>query len=110
MARERGLTVDTEGFEKLMEEQRARAAGRKRKARSRSRIGQHSPTHFLGYEHDHTGADVEAIFDVGEKKGVALYNSVLLRGNGRTGWRPGRMIGEEWSILENQDTRKSGDT
>ena len=31
MARERGLTVDTAGFEKLMEEQRERARGRRRK-------------------------------------------------------------------------------
>ena len=62
MARERGLTVDTEGFEKLMEEQRDRA----RKAQKKSVIevadtAEQPPTNFLGYEHDHTGADVEAM-------------------------------------------------
>ena len=31
MARERGLTVDTEGFEKLMEEQRARGRSAQKK-------------------------------------------------------------------------------
>src|ERR1051325_431417 len=78
MARECGLTVDTQGFDKLMDEQRARA----RKAQKKSVIEvseseQRLPTHFLGYEHDHTGADVEAVIDVGGKKGVILNNSVL---------------------------------
>ena len=110
MARERGLTVDTEGFETLMEEQRERA----RRAQKKSVIevadtASHSPTHFLGYEHDHTGADVEAIFDVGEKKGVALNNSVLYAEMGGQVGDQGEMIGENgsWKI---EDTRKSGDT
>jgi len=110
MARERGLTVDTEGFETLMEEQRERA----RRAQKKSVIevadmAGHSPTHFLGYEHDHTGADVEAIFDVGEKKGVALNNSVLYAEMGGQVGDQGEMIGESgsWKI---EDTRKSGDT
>ena len=67
------------------------------------------PTNFLGYEHDHTGADVEAIFDVGEKKGVALNNSVLYAEMGGQVGDQGEMIGESgsWKI---EDTRKSGDT
>ena len=93
-----------------MEEQRERA----RKAQKKSVIevadtaGQ-SPTHFLGYEHDHTGADVEAIFDVGEKKGVVLNNSVLYAEMGGQVGDQGEMIGEtgSWKI---EDTRKSGDT
>ena len=110
MARERGLTVDTEGFETLMEEQRERA----RRAQKKSVIevtdtAGHSPTHFLGYEHDHTGADVEAIFDVGEKKGVVLNNPVLYAEMGGQVGDQGEMIGENgsWKI---EDTRKSGDT
>src|SRR5438132_8247521 len=52
MARERGLTVDIAGFEKLMEEQRTRA----RKAQKKEAISvetenlQIAPTKFLGYD------------------------------------------------------------
>ena len=50
MARERGLTVDKEGFEKLMEEQRARArAAQKKEVISVSEIGS-VHTEFVGYE------------------------------------------------------------
>jgi alanyl-tRNA synthetase len=45
MARERGLTVDTDGFEKLMEEQRARArAAQKKEVISLSQIETTTPT------------------------------------------------------------------
>ena len=107
MARERGLTVDTEGFQKLMEEQRNRA----RKAQKKSVIeiadtAEQPPTNFLGYEHDHTGADVEAILDVGDRKGVVLNNSVLYAEMGGQVGDQGEMIGESgsWKI---EDTRKS---
>ncbi|HEV3392167.1 MAG TPA: alanine--tRNA ligase, partial [Chthoniobacterales bacterium] len=50
MARERGLTVDVAGFEKLMDEQRERA----RKAQKKSTITVHHtadlPTKFVGYD------------------------------------------------------------
>jgi alanyl-tRNA synthetase len=50
MARERGLTVDKAGFEKLMEEQRARArAAQKKEVISVSEIGS-VHTEFVGYE------------------------------------------------------------
>ncbi|MEO8045104.1 MAG: alanine--tRNA ligase [Spartobacteria bacterium] len=110
MARERGLTVDTEGFEKLMEEQRARA----RKAQKKSVIevtetAEHPATNFLGYEHDHTGADVQAILDVGDRKAVVLNKSVLYAEMGGQVADRGEMIGKSgsWKI---EDTRKSGDT
>ncbi len=51
MARERGLTVDKEGFEKLMEEQRARArAAQKKEVISLSQIETTSPTKFKFFE------------------------------------------------------------
>jgi alanyl-tRNA synthetase len=110
MARERGLTVDTARFEKLMQEQRTRA----RKAQKKSvievaDIAAHAPTNFLGYEHDHTGADVEVIVQAGERKGVVLNNSVLYAEMGGQVADRGEMIGEtgSWKI---EDTRKSGDT
>ncbi|MDE3068340.1 MAG: hypothetical protein KGJ60_12420 [Verrucomicrobiota bacterium] len=50
MARERGLTVDKEGFEKLMEEQRARArAAQKKTIISISKISE-VQTEFVGYD------------------------------------------------------------
>jgi alanyl-tRNA synthetase len=63
MARERGLTVDVAGFEKLMEEQRARA----RKAQKKEAISieeetlQIAPTKFLGYDFVETESVVETV-------------------------------------------------
>ena len=108
MARERGLTVDTAGFERLMAQQRERA----RKAQKKSVIelaetAAQPPTNFLGYDHDHTAADVQAIVEVGDRKGVILNNSVLYAGMGGQVGDQGEMIGESgsWKII---DTRKSG--
>jgi alanyl-tRNA synthetase len=63
VARERGLTVDVAGFEKLMEEQRERA----RKAQKKEKIGveegelKAAPTKFLGYDFLESEAVVERI-------------------------------------------------
>ena len=63
MARERGLTVDVAGFEKLMDEQRERA----RKAQKKEEISVEEgelgvePTKFLGYDFLETEAVVEAV-------------------------------------------------
>ena len=110
MARERGLTVDVAGFEKLMEAQRARGrSAQKKEVVAVSKIGSDEPTNFLGYEHDHTGADVQAIVEVGKKRGVILNNSVLYAEMGGQVADQGEMHAEtgSWKI---EDTRKSGDT
>jgi alanyl-tRNA synthetase len=63
MARERGLTVDVAGFERLMQEQRARA----RKAQKKEDISveegelEAEPTKFLGYDFLETEAVVETV-------------------------------------------------
>ncbi|HYR21643.1 MAG TPA: alanine--tRNA ligase [Chthoniobacterales bacterium] len=63
MARERGLTVDVAGFEKLMDQQRERA----RKAQKKETIAvepgelKSSPTKFLGYDFLETEAVVETV-------------------------------------------------
>ncbi|WP_395753167.1 alanine--tRNA ligase [Prosthecobacter sp.] len=62
LARERGLTVDVAGFNKLMEEQkeRAREAGKKNKqVVSVSEIETKAPTKFIGY--DNLEADVKVL-------------------------------------------------
>ncbi len=61
MARERGLTVDVAGFNKLMEEQRDRArAAQKKRVIELSGVETKAPTQFLGYDTLIRGADVEA--------------------------------------------------
>jgi alanyl-tRNA synthetase len=70
MARERSRTVDVAGFEKLMEEQRARA----RKAQKKEAISVEegtltaAPTRFLGYDFLETEAVVETVLP-GKKSG-----------------------------------------
>ncbi|MFA7005703.1 MAG: alanine--tRNA ligase, partial [Verrucomicrobiia bacterium] len=65
MARERGLTVDVEGFEKLMEEQRQRAREDHEKKKTVVAIAgeglQVKPTKFLGYDSLEAEAVVEAV-------------------------------------------------
>jgi alanyl-tRNA synthetase len=62
MARERGLTVDVAGFEKLMDEQRARAREDYEKKKSSITIvgerGDIAPTKFVGYDFLETDAVV----------------------------------------------------
>ncbi|MEY2542190.1 MAG: alanyl-tRNA synthetase, partial [Verrucomicrobiota bacterium] len=109
MARERGLTVDKEGFEQLMEQQRSRARASQKK--STIEISDQSvttrPTNFLGYDHDHTGADVEGIVDLGGKTGVILNNSVCYAEMGGQVGDTGELArdDERWQIL---NTQKSG--
>jgi len=78
MARERGLTVDVAGFEKLMQEQRARA----RKAQKKEAITvdtqnlQIAPTKFLGYDFVETESLTEIVL-AGQKP--EEFNIVLDR-------------------------------
>ena len=63
MARERGLTVDVAGFERLMEQQRERA----RKAQKKEEISveqgelKAAPTKFVGYDFLESEAVVETV-------------------------------------------------
>src|ERR1700730_3681820 len=110
MARERGLDVDVVGFEKLMEEQRSRArAAQKKTAIEISEVDGKTPTTFLGYEHDHTGADVQGIVDLAEKRGVILTNSVCYAEMGGQVGDTGEIAGKDhdWKIA---NTQKSGAT
>ena len=63
MARERGFTVDVTSFEKLMEEQRARArkAQKKEKIHVEDRELKAAPTKFLGYDFLEAEAVVETV-------------------------------------------------
>src|SRR4029079_16881013 len=59
MARERGLTVDKAGFDKLMEEQKARArAAQKKEIISLSQIETTTPTKFVGFDRQSIDAKI----------------------------------------------------
>ena len=117
MARERGLTVDVEGFEQLMEEQRARA----RKAQKKEVIsiseetGEIEATEFLGYDFLETEAGVKLV-SPGKNPGelnIILDRTVLY---GEMGGQVGdtgllHLAGpdnEEAGRLEILDTQKKG--
>ena len=83
MARERGLTVDVAGFEKLMDEQRERA----RKAQKKEEISveegelEVEPTKFLGYDFLETESLVETVLPgkTGRSKCCSRSHAVLCR-------------------------------
>jgi alanyl-tRNA synthetase len=108
MARERGLTVDVAGFEKLMDDQRSRArAAQKKTAIELSHSDGKAVTNFLGYDHDHTGAEVVAVTPANEKIAVVLNNSVCYAEMGGQVGDTGEMQTDDrrWKI---SDTRKAG--
>ena len=76
MARERGLSVDTAGFEKLMEEQRTRArAAQKKQVITVSEISTKEPTRFTGYDNMVVTAKVSEIVDLKGKLAIVLDSS-----------------------------------
>jgi alanyl-tRNA synthetase len=73
MARERGLTVDKEGFEKLMEEQRNRArAAQKKEVIAVSQVETTAPTKFVGYDELAVQAKVLEVLSLKDKTAVIL--------------------------------------
>ena len=73
MARERGLTVDKAGFDRLMEEQKTRArAAQKKEVISLSEIQTNTPTKFVGFEQNFTDAKILEIVGIKNKIAVIL--------------------------------------
>ena len=73
MARERGLTVDTEGFNTLMEAQRARArAAQKKQVITLSEIETPTPTFFTGYDSLTDTARVLEVLTIKDRTAVIL--------------------------------------
>jgi alanyl-tRNA synthetase/REP element-mobilizing transposase RayT len=110
MARERGLTVDVEGFNKLMEEQRARArAAQKKEVISLSQIETTTPTKFVGYETLETTAKIVEIVGLKEKTAVILDTSACYAEMGGQVGDTGELSagGSLWRIV---NTQKSGNT
>jgi len=110
MARERGLTVNKEGFEKLMEEQRARArAAQKKEVISLSQIETTTPTKFVGYEKLETPAKVLEVVSLKDKTAVILDTSACYAEMGGQVGDTGELeYGSQlWRVV---NTQKSGNT
>ena len=110
MARERGLTVDKAGFEKLMEEQRARArAAQKKEVISLSQIETTTPTKFVGYEDLAVQAKVLEVVSLKDKTAVILDTSACYAEMGGQVGDTGELTGsgQLWRVV---NTQKSGNT
>jgi alanyl-tRNA synthetase len=110
MARERGLTVDKEGFEKLMDEQRARArAAQKKEVISLSQIETTTPTKFVGYENLAVDAKVLEVVSLKDKTAVILERSACYAEMGGQVGDTGELTGngQLWRVT---NTQKSGNT
>jgi alanyl-tRNA synthetase len=76
MARERGLSVDTDGFNQLMEKQKSRArAAQKKTVIELSQIETTTPTNFVGYDKLETPARVLEVVSLKNKTAVVLDTS-----------------------------------
>ncbi len=109
MARERGLKVDSNGFETHMEAQRERArAAQKQEIISVSQIKTTEPTRFLGFDAFQTEAKVLEVVKEKDALAVVLDSTVFYAEMGGQVGDRGliRGGGQFWNI---QDTRKAGD-
>ncbi len=110
MARENEMPVDTAGFEKLMEEQRARArAAQKKEVISLSQIETTTPTKFLGFDTLETAAKVIEVVTLKDKTAVILDTSACYAEMGGQLGDTGEITGsgQLWRIA---NTQKSGNT
>ncbi|HTY88481.1 MAG TPA: alanine--tRNA ligase [Candidatus Acidoferrum sp.] len=110
MARERGLAVDVDGFNKLMDEQRARArAAQKKEVISVSQIETTAPTKFVGYEQLETPAKVLEVVSLKDKTAVILDTSACYAEMGGQVGDTGELEhgSQLWRIT---NTQKSGNT
>ena len=110
MARERGLTVDVEGFNKLMDEQKARArAAQKKTVIELSQIETTTPTTFVGYDKLETPAKVLEVVSVKDKTAVILDTSACYAEMGGQVGDTGELEhgAQLWRIT---NTQKSGNT
>ena len=109
MARERGLTVDSPGFETHMEAQRQRArAAQQQEVISVSQIKTTKPTKFLGFDQLQTEAKVLEVVQEKDAIAVVLDSTVFYAEMGGQLGDQGSLTsgGQLWQI---QDTRKAGD-
>ena len=108
MAKELGMTVDSEGFDKLMDQQRARArAAQKKQVVEVSQVDVKVPTKFIGYDHLETKAKVVDVIDLKGRTAVALDVSTFYAEMGGQVGDTGEVSlgGNLWRVV---DTQKAG--
>ena len=108
MARERGLAVDKERFDKLMDEQKARArAAQKKEVISLSQIETTTPTKFVGFDKLETSAKVLEVVSLKDRTAVILDSSACYAEMGGQVGDTGELAGsgQLWRIT---NTQKSG--
>src|SRR5437867_4278835 len=110
MARERGLTVDVAGFNKLMKEQKNRArAAQKKQVIELSQIETTISTQFVGYDKLEVPATVLEVVGVNDRTAIILDRSPLYAEMGGQVGDTGRLfIGSDFFRITN--TQKSGET
>jgi alanyl-tRNA synthetase len=107
MARERNLSLDDAGFEKLMEEQKARArAAQKKEVISLSQIETEAPTKFLGYDQLSANTKVLEVVSVKGKTAVILDQSPCYAEMGGQLGDTGELTsgGQLWRVVNTQKT------
>jgi alanyl-tRNA synthetase len=112
MARERGLTVDVADFEKLMDEQRARARQAQKKQSIEVVVGLNMPpTEFVGFETTACVAEIEGTLAPGDAdKAAIIFTDVTpfyAEMGGQVGDQ-GRISSEEQTWEITNTTKSSG--
>ncbi|MGC1478867.1 MAG: alanine--tRNA ligase-related protein, partial [Chthoniobacterales bacterium] len=110
MARERGLTVDTSGFDVLMEAQRARArASRKTEVISLANFDGAGATRFEGFDSTELDTKVVDVISVKDRTAVVLDSTVCYAEMGGQVGDVGLIShgATSWSVV---DVRKAGET
>ena len=107
MARERGLKVDTAGFEVEMEKQRARArAAQKKQVIELSEVETKEPTKFVGYDSLSTPAKVLEVVSLKDRTAVVLDASAAYAEMGGQVGDSGELThgADVWRIASTQKT------
>jgi alanyl-tRNA synthetase len=110
MARERGFTVDVDGFDTLMEKQKHQSRiTRVTQVISLSQIETTTPTKFVGYDHLATEAKVLEVVSLKDKTAVILDASACYAEMGGQVGDTGDLSGngQLWHVV---NTQKSGNT